>query len=110
MMSAEVRKKTALDFLRFAREGSRTAAERLLAPGARHHNPYFKVGMPALLDAIEQAAKTTPQRTSAVKHVVCDGDDVAVHSHVYQRPGNPGAAAFHLFRFEGDKIDRKSVV
>ena len=102
-MSAET---TALDFLRFVREGNRAGAERLLAPDARHHSPYFKAGAPALLDAIEQAAKSGPPRFSLsdVKHVMCDGDYVAVHSHVYQRQGDPSGAVFHLFRFKGDLI------
>ena len=43
------RKQTTLDFLRFAREGE-PSAERLVTPGARHHNPYFQAGMSALLD------------------------------------------------------------
>ena len=103
-MSAGSRTRTALEFLQLAREGSRAAAERLLTPGARHHNPYFKAGMPALLDAIEAAARTAPDRLSDTKHVVSDGEFVAVHSHVRQRQGDQGAAVFHLFRFEGDRI------
>ena len=31
-----------------------------------------------------------------------DGDFVAVHSHVRQRPGDLGAAVVHIFRFDGD--------
>lgn len=103
-MSEAHRKTIALDFLRLARDGHRSAAERLLAPGGRHHNPYFAAGMPALLDAIEAAAKTSANRTSDVKHVVAEGDYVVVHSHVRQEPNAPGAAVVHLFRFEGDRI------
>jgi predicted SnoaL-like aldol condensation-catalyzing enzyme len=103
-MSTEARKKAALEFLRCAREGRRADAELLLASGARHHNPYFAAGMPALLDATQAAAKAVPDRTADVKHVVCDQDFVAVHSHVRPRPSEPGMAVFHLFRFEGDRI------
>ena len=103
-MNAANRKTTALDFLRLAREGDRSAAERLLAPGGRHHNPYFAAGLPALLDGIEAAAKASANRTFDVKHVVAEGDFVVVHSHVRQDPNAPGAAVVHLFRFDGDRI------
>src|SRR4051812_8752185 len=98
-------KQTAERFLVHAREGNRAAAEALLAPDARHHNPYFAAGMPALLDGMEQAARAAPDRVMDVKRILLDGDLVAVHSHVYRvADGNAGAAVVHLFRFEGDKI------
>ena len=103
-MSSPDRKGTAVDFLRFAREGDRRSAERLLAPGAKHHNPYFAAGMPALLDAITAAAKQSTERQFDVKRVLADGEFVVVHSHVRQRPSEAGAAVVHLFRFEGDRI------
>ena len=103
-MSAENRKRVAIDFLRMAREGNRGAAEKLVAPGAKHHNPYFQAGMPALLDAITTAAAASPNRESEVKRVLCDGDFVVVHSHVRHRADDPGAAVVHIFRFDGDSI------
>ena len=33
-----------------------------------------------------------------------DGDLVAVHSRVRQKPGDLGAAVVHIFRFQGDRI------
>ena len=60
--------------------------------------------MPALLDAIEAAAKTSPGCTSDVQRVVAEGDYVVVHSHVRQQPGVPGTAVVHILRFEGDRI------
>jgi predicted SnoaL-like aldol condensation-catalyzing enzyme len=59
--------------------------------------------MPALLDGIVAAAKSTTDHSIDIKHVVADGDFVAVHSHV-PRPGEPGIAVVHLFKFEGDRI------
>jgi predicted SnoaL-like aldol condensation-catalyzing enzyme len=99
-MNAEDRKRAAVNFLRLARDGNRAAAEALVAAGARHHNPYFPAGMPALLDAIGAAAKTSPNRTTEVKRVLADGDYVVVHSHVRQSPDVPGAAVIHIFRFD----------
>jgi predicted SnoaL-like aldol condensation-catalyzing enzyme len=98
------RKAVAAEFLRLAREGRRAEAERLVTPGARHHNPYFAAGMPALLEATESAARSAPERTMEVKHVVGEGDYVVIHSRVHHRPGDAEVAVVHLFRFEGDRI------
>jgi predicted SnoaL-like aldol condensation-catalyzing enzyme len=103
-MSSADRKRIAVDFLRCAREGDRASAERLVAPGAKHHDPYFPAGMPALLDAIMAAAKQSTERQFDVKRVLAEGDFVVVHSHVRQRPTEAGAAVVHLFRFDGDRI------
>jgi predicted SnoaL-like aldol condensation-catalyzing enzyme len=94
----------AVDFLRRARAGDRAAAERLVTPNATHHNVYFAAGMPSLLDAIEAASKAAPHATFDVKHVIQDGEFVAVHSHVVREPNEPGAAVVHIFRFDGDRI------
>jgi predicted SnoaL-like aldol condensation-catalyzing enzyme len=103
-MSPEERKRVAVLFLRLAREGDRAGAERLVTAGAKHHNPYFAAGMPALLDAITAAAKESAERQFEVKRVLSDGDFVVVHSHVRQRPTEAGAAVVHLFRFDSDRI------
>jgi predicted SnoaL-like aldol condensation-catalyzing enzyme len=103
-MTTPDRKAIAVEFLRLAREGNRAAAARLVAPGARHHNPYFPAGMPALLDATEDAARTVPGRTSEVRLVVAEGDYVIVHSHVRKEPGDRGVSVVHIFRFDDDRI------
>jgi predicted SnoaL-like aldol condensation-catalyzing enzyme len=103
-MSTADRKQIATDFLRLARAGDRAGIERLVTPGARHHNAYFAAGMPALFDAMIAAAKSAPERTSDVKRVLADGDYVVVHSHVRPKPGDAGFAVIHIFRFEGDRI------
>jgi predicted SnoaL-like aldol condensation-catalyzing enzyme len=102
-MSAD-RRTIALEFLDAGRRGDRAALERLVAPGARHHNPYFAPGMPALFDGMQAAGASAPERAMDVKHVLVDGDFVVVHSHVRHRPGEPGAAVMHMFRFSGDHI------
>lgn len=84
--------------------GNRAGAEGLVTTGARHHNPYFRAGMPALLDAIMAAAAASTEHDIDVKHVLADGEYVAVHSHVHQARGDAGVAVVHLFRFEGDRI------
>lgn len=103
-MSTTDRKAIALDFLRAARQGERATLERLVTPGARHHNAYFPAGMPALFDAMVDAVQDAPDRTLDAKHVVAEGDLVVVHSHVHHRRGDLGVAVVHIFRFEGDRI------
>jgi predicted SnoaL-like aldol condensation-catalyzing enzyme len=97
------RRSVALAFLRHARAGERAAAEGLFTANARHHNPYFAAGMPALLDGIMAAANASTDHTIDIKHAVAEGDYVAVHSNV-PRPGDTGIAVVHLFRCEGDRI------
>jgi len=97
-------KQIAVEFLRCARVGDRAGAERLVAPGARHHNAYFAAGMPALLDAMMAAAVSAPERTSDVQRVIAEGSLVVVHSRVRHRAGDAGVAVVHIFRFDGDRI------
>lgn len=103
-MNITDRKAIATEFLRAARRGDRATLEGLVTAGARHHNAYFPAGMPALFDAMMDAVKDAPDRTLDIKHLVAEGDLVAVHSHVHHRRGEPGVAVVHLFRFEGDQI------
>jgi len=78
--------------------------QRVLKPGGVHHNVYFARGWDALLTAMEEAAKEAPNTSLDVKHVLSDGDLVAVHSHVVHKSGDPGFAVVHMFRFEDDRI------
>lgn len=103
-MTAADRKTVALDFLRHVRAGRRRDAEQLVEPQAKHHNPFFAAGMPALFDAVEAAAAMAPHRTADVKCAVADGDYVVVHSHMRPAPGDAGASVVHIFRFNGDRI------
>lgn len=83
---------------------AKEAAKKFFSPDAKHHNAFFAAGMDALTDAMATAHKENPDKRLTVKQVLADGDLVAVHSHVVQKPGDPGGAVVHLFRFQGDKI------
>jgi len=99
------RKRTAVEFLQLAAKGAaRQALEPFFAPGAKHHNAFFPAGMAALAKAMEQNAQANPDKILTVKHVLAEGDLVAVHSHVVMRAGDPGFVVVHLFRFAGDEI------
>jgi predicted SnoaL-like aldol condensation-catalyzing enzyme len=104
-MTRGSRKAAAIEFLTLAASGNvRDAFGRHVGPGFRHHNPYFRGDAASLMRAMEENAAANPEKRFEVLRVVEEGDLVAVHSRVRQRPGDLGAVVVHLFRFEGDRI------
>lgn len=98
-------KKIAEDFLKLAAAGhSYEAFQLYTGKNFRHHNAYFKGDAEKLMRAMEESAKTNPNKILTIHHVLKDGDKVAVHSHVRQNTADLGAAVVHIFRFESDKI------
>ena len=73
-------------------------------PQGKHHNPFFPAGLRELKKAMIENHAEFPTKQLTVKNVLVDGDLVAVHSHILLRPGDPGLATVHLFRFRGKKI------
>ena len=99
------RKDATVDFLRAAAAGhAREAFAKHAAPGFRHHNPFFPGDAKSLWEAMDENAAKFPDKVLEVKHVLADGDSVAVHSSVHMQPGDAGHAVVHLYRFEGDKL------
>lgn len=103
--SVESRKRVAVEFLKAAASGrARQAGAEYCDRAFRHHNVYFPGDADSLLAAMDDNARQNPEKKLEVKHVLADGDLVAVHSGVHHRPGDTGAMLVHLFRFEGDRI------
>ena len=99
------RKESATTFLRLAHSGQvRRAFESYAAPNFTHHNPEFRGDAESLAKAIEDSHAENPDSMLHVEHVVEEGDLVAVHSRVRQKPEDRDIAVVHLFRFEGDRI------
>ena len=99
------RKETAASFLRLASSGKvKEAYQRYVGASFRHHNPYFPGTAEALSVAMQKNADQFPQKAIDIKHVLAEGDLVAVHAHIRLEPGDLGVATIHLFRFEGDRI------
>lgn len=99
------RKQIAVEFLEMVGAGKIDDAYREYAePNGKHHNPFFAAGFTALREAMKANALQFPEMHLTVKNVIGDGDLVAIHSHVVLRPGEPGLATIHLFRFKGNKI------
>jgi predicted SnoaL-like aldol condensation-catalyzing enzyme len=99
--ASKTRKESAIDFLEHAARGDvQSAYETHVAPGFRHHNPYYRGDAASLRAGMAEAHETTPVREFSVKHAIEEGDLVAVHSRVIQ--GEKEVAVVHLLRFDDD--------
>ena len=100
------RKEAATSFLRMAGMGKvQEAYDQYVAPSFIHHNQYFKGDRQSLLQAMQEASKSTPNKSIEIKHVYEDGNVVITHSLVTrQDPEAPGIAVVHIFRFEQDRV------
>jgi predicted SnoaL-like aldol condensation-catalyzing enzyme len=102
---ANSNKDVAVSFLKLAASGKvREAYSKFVGVGFRHHNPFFKGSAETLMAGMEEDARQNPSKVLEVKRVIAEGELVAVHSHVRQKPGDLGAAVVHIFRFEKGRI------
>ena len=102
---ADSNKNAAVSFLKMAASGKvQEAYSKFVGPNFRHHNPYFEGSAESLQAGMEENASQNPDKVLDVKRVIAEGELVAVHSHVQQKPGERGAAVIHIFRFENDHI------
>ena len=109
-----VRKVNAVKFLGFIAAGKPKDGLRFFAPDCKTHNPYTVGGMNELTDAMIAVQKqgsggivkgSTADFKLVVKHVIADGDLVAVHTQLASpNPSAGGLRQVHLFRFSEDKI------
>jgi predicted SnoaL-like aldol condensation-catalyzing enzyme len=98
-------KQMASDFLMLASKGhAKEAFDKYIGKGFKHHNIYFKGDSESLMRAMEDNAMKNPDKILDIKRILQDGNLVATHSFVRQRPDDPGGAVVHIFRFENDKI------
>ena len=99
------RKEIALAFLRGAAAGqARGVFAKYVAPDFKHHNVWFKGDADSLMKAMEESAAKNPDKVLEIQRALEDGELVAVHSRVRQKPQERGAAVVHIFRFKGDRI------
>jgi predicted SnoaL-like aldol condensation-catalyzing enzyme len=98
-------KDTAIAFLKLAATGKvREAYSKFVAPGFKHHNPFFEGSAEALMAGMQENARQNPDKALEVKRALAEGEFVAVHAHVRHKPAEPGAAVIHIFRFENGRI------
>ena len=93
-------------FLKMAGTGNvQEAYDRYVAPSFIHHNQYFRGDRQSLLTAMQEASKTSPNKSIDIKQVYEDGDTVIVHSLVTrQDPHAPEIAVVHILRFEHGRV------
>jgi predicted SnoaL-like aldol condensation-catalyzing enzyme len=98
-------KDAAMEFLRLVASGNiREAYSKHVCPEFRHHNPFFRGDAESLIVAMEENAAINPDKVLEILHALQDGKLVAVHSRVTLKPGDPGVAVVHVFRFQGNHI------
>jgi predicted SnoaL-like aldol condensation-catalyzing enzyme len=95
----------ASDFLGLVASGRiREAYKKYVGARFRHHNPFFHGDAEALIVAMEEDAAANPNKVLDIQRTLRDGDLVAVHSWIRQKPSDLGASVVHIFRFEDDLI------
>lgn len=104
MSPAANKRDLAISFLKNVASGRVDEAYALAASSFRHHNPYFPGDAESLKTGMAEVHKKFPDTTLDVKHVLEDGELIAVHSHVQHASNTLPIAAVHIFRFEGDQI------
>jgi predicted SnoaL-like aldol condensation-catalyzing enzyme len=79
------------------------AGLRFFSPDCQTHNPHVVGGMDGLTEAMIEASKNITAQSSQpeffIKHLLVDGDLVAVHTQLLNSKSNPSEGGF-----EGDKI------
>lgn len=98
-------KDAAISFLRMIVAGKiREAYALYTIKDFRHHNPYCRGGAEGIITAMEENHAQCPNKIIEIQHAVQEGDIVAVHSRIRMKPGDPGMAVVHVFRFNGERI------
>lgn len=105
MNHLQANKETALDFLKLIIIGQiEEAYRKYVDMDGRHHNVYYPEKFSALKQGMLENHAQFPDKQFMVKHVLAEGNLVAVHSNVVLKPGEPGIAAVHIFRIQEGKI------
>ncbi len=105
------RKKIVVEFLNLGLTGKFKEGLKFFSPDCKTHNPYIAGNIDTLTSAMDaanaQGTAQSPEAEFKVKHVLADGDLVAVHTELLSnksKPSEGGLRQIHLFRFEDEKI------
>ena len=105
MVKKIAKKDIASSFLRLVTSGKIDEAYRLyISPDFHHHNPYFSADAKSLQKGMKENESEYPNKSFEVKHIIEEGNIVAVHSHVKLVSGKTEFMTVHIFRFEHDSI------
>jgi len=104
-------KEIVLEYFNLVSSGKFKDGLRFFAPDCKTHNPFVSGSIGTLTDAMISASKDlgsqNPDSGFTVKHVLADGDLVAVHTELLNSKSDSsqgGLRQVHLFRFMGNKI------
>lgn len=101
----QANKQVAVDFLSLVISGRiEEAYQKHVDMNGKHHNPWFAAGFAPLQKGMIENQIQSPHKQLLFKHVLGDGDLVAVHSHLIPNAGDKGMITVHMFRFEDGKI------
>jgi len=94
----------AFEKMAFDERKPKEAAETYLSPDFVDHDPNVRGDRASVIERLTKLDWSTgrPQRT--IKHMIVDGDLVAVHHHLIRNPGEAGIAAVDIFRVRGGKL------
>jgi predicted SnoaL-like aldol condensation-catalyzing enzyme len=108
-MGPQSRKEIVTDFFRLIIEGRPKDGLRYFDSNCVQHNPYVHGGMDALLESMASVQKEQASELAhpniLLRHVLEEGDVVAVHTQILfskTDPGNGGLRQVHIFRFGND--------
>ena len=103
--TTENNREIAIDFLTRASRGeAREVMRRYAAPDFTHHNPHFANDADRLAAAMDDNARSNPDKSLDILRTIAEGPLVAVHSRVQLKPQDAPLAATHLFRIEAGRI------
>ena len=103
--SVQNHKEVAMEFLRLAASGNvREAYRSYIGPEFRLHNPFFRGDAKSLMVAMEENAAQNQNKILEIQRALQDGDLVAIHSRIKQKPDDLGVPLVHIFRFQGNLI------
>lgn len=95
----------ASEFLSMCATGAvREAYARHVAESFRHHNAHFAEDRQSLLSAMEESARSEPNKSFEIRQVIACGDRVAVHSQLRRVQADKEYAVVHILRFEAARI------
>lgn len=98
-------KEVAIDFLNLITSGRvREAFRKYATHDFRHHNPFCRGDADSLMAAMEENASKTPNQTLEVQRAVQEENLVTIFSRIMRGTDDPGLAAVHIFRFQGNII------
>lgn len=98
-------KEIAVNFLNMCARGNSRKAFKLYADeNFKHHNPYFEGDANSLITAMEEDAKSNPDKFFEVRQMLQDGNLTAIHSFVKQNTDDLGSAVVHIFKFREERI------